>query len=326
MSVLVAGTTGAIAHHVLELLPREKGPLVAAGLKLPPPHLQRPDVQYVRADLRDPDEARRLFEYHQPSDVMHLAGRWSVRSGEEEPEESLLGNVSLARNVLEACRVSCPGARILLQSSAEVYGRGPSTRGAEIPRHEDDPVLPISTIGTSFACCEILTRQYALGYGLRVVVARPFNVVGPYLSEQVLAGELAAQLARIRVERGEPVLYTGDLEVERDYVDVRDLARAYLLLLEKGEPGESYNVATGRAVPVRQVAEELVQLSGGGVEIRFDPRRERGAEIPMLVGSVDKIRRHVGWSAAIPLRESLRDLWKEKLERARSERKGKTSC
>ncbi|MEN9308450.1 MAG: GDP-4-dehydro-6-deoxy-D-mannose reductase [Fibrobacterota bacterium] len=325
MSVLVAGTTGAIAHHVIDLLPREKGPLVAAGLRLPPPHLQRADVQYIRADLRDPEEARRLFEYHQPSDVIHLAGRWSVHSGEQEPEEALLGNVSLARNVLEACRRSCPGARILFQSSAEVYGRGPAGQGAEIPRLESDPALPLSTTGAALACGEILTRQYALGHGLRVVVARPFNVVGPYLSRQFLAGELAWQLSRIKVERGEPVLYAGDLEVERDYVDVRDLARAYLLLLEKGEPGESYNVASGRAVPVRQVAEDLVALSGGGIEIRFDPRRERNAEIPMLVGSIDKIRRAVGWSPAIPLKESLRDLWKEKLERMRSERKG-TPC
>ena len=122
MSILVAGTTGAIAHHVIELLPREKGPLIAAGLRLPPAHLQRPDVQYVRADLRDPEEARRLFEYHQPSEVVHLAGRWSVRSGEHEPDETLFGNISLARNVLEACRRSCPGARILFQSSSEVYG------------------------------------------------------------------------------------------------------------------------------------------------------------------------------------------------------------
>jgi GDP-4-dehydro-6-deoxy-D-mannose reductase len=325
MSVLVAGTTGAIVHHVLELLPREKGPLVAAGLRLPPPRLQRSDVQYVRADLRDPEEARRLFEYHQPSDVIHLAGRWSVRSGELEPEEALLGNVSLARNVLEACRRSCPGARILFQSSAEIYGRGPVGRGAEIPRTEDDPALPLSTTGASLACGEILTRQYALSHGLRVVVARPFNVVGPYLSRQFLAGELAWQLSRVQVDRGEPVLYAGDLEVERDYVDVRDLARAYLLLLEKGEPGESYNVATGRAVPARQVADDLIQLAGGGIEIRFDPRRERNAEIPMIVGSIDKIRNRTGWSPAIPLRESLRDLWTEKLERARLERKG-TPC
>ena len=265
MSVLVAGTTGAIAHHVIDLLPREKGPLVAAGLRVPPPHLQRADVQYVRADLRDPEEARRLFEYHQPSEVIHIAGWWSVRSGELEPEAALLGNIALASNVLEACHRSCPGARILFQSSAEVYGRGPAGRGAELPRLEDDPVLPVSTTGASLACSEVIARQHVLAHGLHVVVARPFNVVGPHLSQQFLAGELAWELSRIRVERGEPILYAGDLEVERDYVDVRDLARAYLLLLEKGEPGESYNVATGKAVPARQVAEELVQLAGGRI-------------------------------------------------------------
>jgi GDP-4-dehydro-6-deoxy-D-mannose reductase len=325
MSVLVVGTTGAVAHHLMELLPRERGPLVAVGPDLPDPEHQRKDAQYVKADLRDPEEANRLFEYFQPSEVVHLAAKWSVRSGEEEPEEALLGNVGLARNVLDACRRFCPGARILFQSSSEVYGLGPSGRGAEVPRVEDDPLLPLSTTGASMACTEIIARQHALAYGLRIVVARLFNPVGPHLSRQFLAGEVAWQLARLRLDRGEPVVYTGDLEVERDYVDVRDVARAYLLLLEKGEPGEAYNVCSGKAASARQVVEELVQHSGGGIEMRFDPRRERSVEIPMMLGDASKIERHVGWRAAVPLRASLLDLWIDRLRRSRQERKG-TRC
>ena len=319
MAVLVTGTTGAMALHLLELLPRDRGPLVAAGLRLPPPERQRPGIQYVRVDLRDAEEARRLFEYHQPTEVVHLAGRWSVKAGEDAPEESLLGNVALTRNVLDACRSSCPQARILLQSGAEVYGRGPAGRGAEVPRLEEDPLLPVSTTGTALACMEILARQYVLAWGLQIVVARPFNMVGPGLSRQFLAGELAWQLARIRVERGEPVLYAGDLEVERDYIDVRDVARAYLLLLDGGMPGEAYNVCSADATPARHLADELVHIAGGGVQIRLDPRRERTAEIPMLLGSRDKIRKEVGWTPAIPLRESLGDLWREKVGRFKAE-------
>lgn len=319
MAVLVTGTTGAMALHLLELLPRDRGPLIAAGLRLPPPERQRPGIQYVRVDLRDAEEARRLFEYHQPTEVVHLAGRWSVKAGEDAPEESLLGNVSLTRNVLDACRGSCPQARILLQSGAEVYGRGPAGRGAEVPRGEDDPLLPVSTTGTALACMEILARQYVLAWGLQIVVARPFNMVGPGLSRQFLAGELAWQLARIRVERGEPVLYAGDLEVERDYIDVRDVARAYMLLLDGGMPGEAYNVCSADATPARHLADELVHIAGGGIQIRLDPRRERTAEIPMLLGSREKIRKEVGWAPAIPLRESLGDLWREKVGRFKAE-------
>jgi len=320
MAVLVTGTTGAMPQHLLELLPRDRGPLVAAGLRLPPPERQRKDVQYVRVDLRDAEEARRLFEYHQPTEVVHLAGRWSVKAGEDSPEESLLGNVSLTRNVLEACRENCPTARILLQSGAEVYGRGPVGRGAEIPRREDDPLLPVSTTGTALSCMEILARQYTLAHGLQIVVARPFNMVGPGLSRQFLAGEIAWQLARIRVDRGEPVLYAGDLEVERDYVDVRDVARAYLLLLDGGMPGEAYNVCSGTPSPARHLADELIHIAGGSIQIRLDPRRERSAEIPMLLGASDKIRQEVGWVPAISLRESLGDLWREKVGRFKTER------
>lgn len=322
MSILVAGTTGAIAQHLIEILPRELGPLVAAGLQPPPAHVARRDVQYVRTDLRDPEEAQRLFEYHQPTQVFHLAVQGSVRSGEQEPEEALLGNVSIARNVLEACRRHCPGARILLQSSSEVYGRGPSGRPAEVPHAESDPVSPLSTTGVSLACAEILAGQYAQGHGLHILVARPFNVVGPGLSTRVLAGEIAWQLARIRTEKGEPVVYTGDLEVKRDYLDVRDLARAYLLLMEKGENGQTYNVCSGRTVSARQVAEILVQLHGGGAELRFDPRRERSTEIPMMIGSPEKLTTATGWLPAIALRESLKDLWNDMLHRFSMERKG----
>jgi len=320
MAVLVTGTTGAMAQHLLELLPRERGPLVAAGLRLPSRDQQRPDVQYVRVDLRDAEETKRLFEYHQPTEVVHLAGRWSVKAGEDSPEESLLGNVSLTRNVLDACRESCPRARILLQSGAEVYGRGPAGRGAEIPRKEDDPLLPLSTTGAALACMEIVARQYVLAHGLQIIAARTFNMVGPGLSRQFLAGELAWQLARIRVERGEPVLYTGDLEVERDYIDVRDVARAYLLLLDGGMPGEAYNVCSGKSLPARHLADELVHIAGGGIQIRLDPRRERAAEIPMLLGAGEKLFKEVGWTPAIPLRESLGDLWREKVGRFKAEK------
>ncbi|MBK8802191.1 MAG: NAD-dependent epimerase/dehydratase family protein [Fibrobacteres bacterium] len=322
MSILVAGTTGAIAQHLIESLPREHGPLVAAGLEPPPSHLARKDVQYVRTDLRDQEEAQRLFEYHQPTQVFHLAVQGSVRTGEQEPEEALLGNVSIARNVLEACKRHCPGARILLQSSSEVYGRGPTSRGAEIPRSETDPLAPLSTTGASLACAEILAGQYSQGHGLRILVVRPFNVVGPGLSPHLLAGEIAWQLARIRLDKGEPVVYTGDLEVKRDYLDVRDLVRAYLLLMEKGESGQTYNVCSGKSISARQVAELLVQFHGGSVELRFDPRRERSTEIPIMVGSAEKLTLATGWLPAIPLRESLRDLWNDMLHRHALDKKG----
>lgn len=320
MAVLVTGTTGAMVQHLLELLPRERGPLVAVGVRLPPPELQRRDVHYVRADLRDAEETRRLFEYHQPTEVIHLAGHWSVKSGERSPEEALLENVALVRNMLDACLRSSPQARILLQSGAEVYGRGPAGRGAEIPRNEDDPLLPVSTTGTALACMEILARQYGLANGMQVIVARPFNLIGPGLSRQFLAGEVAWQLARIRIEHGEPILHVGDLEIERDYVDVRDAARAYLLLLDGGMPGEAYNVCSGIPTTARHLVEELIHIAGGGIHTRIDPRRERAAEIPMLLGSSDKLLKEVGWAPAISLRESLGDLWREKVGRLKSEK------
>lgn len=326
MSVLVTGTTGAIAHHFLELLPRDIGPLVAVGLRLPPERTRRRDLEWIQADLREPSETMALFERIQPTRVVHLAGRWSVHAGEGDPEEALLGHLALVRGVLEAVRVHCQGARVLLQSSAEVYGRGPSGRGAETPRSEDDPLLPISVTGSAMACGEILARQYAVAHGLQIVVARPFNLLGPFLSRQYLAADIAAQIAHVRVNRGEPCVFAGDLEVERDYLDVRDAARAYLLLLEHGRAGEAYNVCSARSVPARQIADELVHVSGGGIEIRMDPRRERPAEIPMLVGRNDKIREHVGWVPAVPLQESIFDLWRDRLERTRAERKGKTKC
>jgi GDP-4-dehydro-6-deoxy-D-mannose reductase len=206
-------------------------------------------------------------------------------------------NVLGTLSVLEALHGEAPAARLLFASTGDVYGRAERT-----PTPEDAPVEPVSPYAASKAAAEIACRQAEL----EVVVARAFPHVGPGQDERFAVGSWTAQLARLRTERG-GVLRVGDLEVERDLNDVRDVCRAYRLLLDPIVPAGTYNVATGQAVPLRRVVELLVGLAGVEVEVERDETRMRPAEVRVLVGDPSKLRAATSWTPEIPLERTLAD-------------------
>ena len=194
--------------------------------------------------------------------------------------------------------------RAVLVGSAEEYGAaaGPS------PCREDDPVLPISPYGTSKAAATQLCRQYHRAFGLPVLAVRAFAHTGPGQDDRFVFPSFAAQLAAIEVGRAEPVLRVGDLSPARDYLDVRDVVRAYRDLLREGEPGEVYNVCSGSALTIRDGLEILLGLSSADVSVEIDSARLRPVDIPRLVGDPGRLRVATGWSPRLDFRDTLRDL------------------
>ena len=198
-----------------------------------------------------------------------------------------------------------PMPRIIFTSSAEVYGiRDPS----EYPLHERLDLRPANPYGASKAAAEAFLLSGARSFGLDVVVARAFNHIGPNQSERFVAASLAAQLARI-AGGGEPQMYVGSLSSARDFLDVRDVVEAYLALARRGEGAQIYNVCSGRAVTIRDVLRELISIARVPVEVREDPQRVRATEIPLSVGSSEKLREATGWQPKITLDRSLRDVY-----------------
>jgi GDP-4-dehydro-6-deoxy-D-mannose reductase len=214
-----------------------------------------------------------------------------------------------AYNLFEAARHAAPRARVLLVSSAEIYGGG---RGVmDVIHRESDPPVPLTPYATAVASCELVARQFTGAHHSDIVVARAFGVTGPYQDRKFVLSSAASQIAAIQLYDGETVIYTGNLDVSRDYLDVRDQARALALLIKRGRPGEVYNVCSGKVRTIRDLVMFLIGLSGAPIEIRIDPALERSIDIPLLVGSPEKLISLTGWKPMISLEDSLRDLYEE---------------
>ncbi len=209
--------------------------------------------------------------------------------------------------LLEACRRFQPAARILFISSSDVYGltaEGTKKR----PLTENDPVNVVNPYAFTKACGEWLSRFYHASENMEVIIARSFPHTGPGQSADFVCSDWASQVVRIERGEAEPVIKVGDLNLERDYTDVRDTVRAYFLLMERGCPGEVYNVCSGRAIRLKQVLEIILRLTNLKVRLEVDPHRLRKIDIPTLVGDNRKIKQQTGWVPEIPLEKTLADL------------------
>ena len=278
--VLVTGAHGFVGRHLLAELGEEGVALDA-------------DVLYREGLAGGVREAR-------PRAIVHLAARSWVHESWREPGAVWEVNVIGTVNVLKAVRDESPGARVLLVSTGEVYGRA-----ERLPTPEDAGVAPVSPYAASKAAAELAGRQAAAA-GLDVVIARAFQHEGPGRDERFAVGSWAAQIAALR-ERGGGSVSVGDLSARRDITDVRDVCRAYKLLLAPSTPGGTYNVGSGTAVAMQDVLELMIELAEVRVEIEQDAARLRPAEIPVLCGDASKLRNETAWRPTIPLRQTLAD-------------------
>ncbi|MGH9165480.1 MAG: GDP-mannose 4,6-dehydratase, partial [Acidimicrobiales bacterium] len=236
-----------------------------------------------------------------PAVVYHLAGLAHVGRSWEEPAEYLRVNAGGTLAVLEAARRCDSAPRVVVVSSAEVYGR---VTADQLPLDEDAPVRPVSPYAASKAAAEVVAVQAHLGHGLEVVVARPFNHIGPGQSPTFVVPALAGRILEAR-RTAAPVLAVGNLSPRRDFTDVRDIVRAYRLLAVAGQAGEVYNVCSGRDVAVEEVLRRLLVLAGLEVAVRPDPDLVRAVDVPVLVGDGSKLRAATGWEPTVALDATL---------------------
>jgi GDP-4-dehydro-6-deoxy-D-mannose reductase len=256
-------------------------------------------------DVCDVESAARSMREAAPDVVFHLAAQASVARSFEDPVGTYRANVLGTVAVLEAVRRSAPHARVVVASSAEVYG---DVAEDDLPIREAQPLRPSSPYAASKVAQEVAAFQSFRSYGLEVVVVRSFNLVGPGQSTSFALASFAEQLTRIANGDGEPVLRVGNLDARRDLTDVRDAVEAYIAVAERGLPGEAYNLCSGHVVTIREALDALIEASGHAVRVAVDPDRFRPTDIPCLAGSADKIRTATGWEPRRSLAESMRAL------------------
>ena len=264
----------------------------------------------AQLELLDADAVRAAVRAAAPSAVFHLAAQASVPYSWEHPRRTLKENIETTLNVLEAVRLEAPDAAVVFASSAEVYGRP-----ERLPVEESAPLRPRNPYAVSKAACDLLAAQYADVHGLRIARLRAFNQAGPGQSDDYVVGTLARQVAEAEQRgEGEAALSLGNLDSARDFIDVRDAARAQLLATEV-EPG-AYNVCSGRAVPVRELVDGLAGSTPVTVRVEVDPSRLRADDVPEVRGSADRFAAACGWEPEIPLQRTLADAlesWRQRL-------------
>lgn len=302
LKVLVTGATGFVGRHLWRhILDEGLNPCGTCFPDAPSPG----DKQLFHVDLRLGAAVDGLVERVRPDWVIHLAAVSNVRKSWDNRQETLETNLVGTSNLFEAVRRFAPSARLLFISSSDVYG---VLEGGEKRFREEDPFQAVSPYAYTKIAGELLGRFYVQVEKLDIVLARPFPHTGPGQSPDFVFSDWASQIVRIEKGGAEPVIRVGNLEVRRDYSDVRDIVRAYVLLMRKGRGGEVYNVGSGRTVSLAEILETLLSFSKRTIDARQDPAKLRKTDIPFLAGDVSKISRETGWTASIPLDKTLRDL------------------
>jgi GDP-4-dehydro-6-deoxy-D-mannose reductase len=263
----------------------------------------------AEVDITDGERVRSAFLDVRPDVIYHLAAASHVGTSWSAPVDVVRVNVEGSLNVFLAA-LEAGVRRVLLIGSAEQYGR---VTPDLLPVAETTPLRPVSPYGASKAGAEMMAWHAFHGRGLEVVAVRAFNHLGPGQSEALVASTIAKQVAEAE-QAGGGVVRTGNLEARRDFTDVRDVVRAYRLLVERGEPGEAYNVCSGRDVAIQEIADHLAAQAKAPVTFELDPERLRPADVPVVRGDNAKLRAATGWSTTIPLEDTLGDVlawWRE---------------
>lgn len=302
MRVLITGAGGFAGRYLIQELQSNGHTPVGFDLSVPDDPV---DIPFYTGDLTDPAAVRDCIRQAKPEACAHLAGIAFVPKGWSDPDFVMRVNVNGTIHLLEALREIRPDTRTLVVTSSEVYGREPRAE----PVKETDPLTPSNLYGVSKMAADLTALLYHRQYGHPILTARPQNHIGPGQSRLFVVSAFAEQLVELARSMDHPrMLRVGNLTSQRDFTDVRDVTRAYRLLLEKGQSGEAYNIASGRMKPVSELLDLLCERAGFRPLIEVDPDLHRPTDRPPLL-AIDKIQRDTGWTPSIPLSQTLSDIY-----------------
>lgn len=305
---LVTGISGFVGSHMAEYLLQQKVEVIGTiRQRSRMDHIKHllQHIELVECELRDPFSVENLIRETKPDLIFHLAAQSFVPTSWNSPMDTIHNNISGQVNILEAVRLLNLDCKIQVACSSEEYGH---VEPHEVPIKETNPLRPLSPYAVSKVAQDYLGYQYYKSYGLHIVPTRTFNHTGPRRGENFVTSNFAKQIAEIESGKKPPVLYVGNLQAKRDFTDVRDVVRAYWLALEKGEPGVTYNIASGKCCTIQEMLNNLLSYSKINIEINQDPSRLRPSDVEILLGDYTKFHRQTGWKPEIPFEQTMKDL------------------
>ncbi len=313
---LITGIAGFVGSHMAELLLSQG--YEVWGMSRPRSkmdHIEsiKSQLRLEDADLLDSHSLYTTLNKIKPDYIFHLAAQSFVPTSWGSPAVTLEVNIVGSANVFEAVRQVGIDPVIQIACSSEEYGM---VYENEVPIKETNPLRPLSPYAVSKLAMDYLGYQYFESYGMKIIRTRGFNHTGPRRGDTFAESTFAKQIALIEKGKQEPVIYVGNLEAQRDYTDVRDMVRAYLLAVQKCDAGEVYNIATGHAIKIEDVLKMMLGMSTVKVEIKQDPARMRPSDVPILIGDTKKFQEKTGWKAEIPFEKTAADLlnyWRERV-------------
>jgi GDP-4-dehydro-6-deoxy-D-mannose reductase len=306
-TALVTGVTGFVGSHLAESLLSDgvnvvgvaRGTQWAVGAE----HLEgRVPVEDV--ELSDVNRLREVFAAAKPDEVYHLAGLASVPVSIRQPNIAWEVNFLGSQNVYAALEAAAPSARMLVISTGTVYGKPTAELGAITERTPFHPTTPYSQ---SKLAADLLGLRLAQERGLKIFVVRSFNHIGPRQQGEFAIADFAKQIAKGEKDAS-PQLHCGNIDIDRDFLDVRDVVKAYRALMQHAQPGEPYNLASGKTYRLRTLVEKLLSSTGAKFEIVQDASRLRSDDPDVIRVDPAKLQKQTGWKPTIPIETTLKDV------------------
>ncbi|MBN1428783.1 MAG: GDP-mannose 4,6-dehydratase [Anaerolineae bacterium] len=311
MKALITGVDGFVGGHLAQHLADQQDTTIIGTTWLSTnqyPHLEKLGVHLHQIDLTNEEATHQLIEDTRPDHIYHLAGQSFVPESFKHPWETLRNNIQAQLNILQGIVKQGLETRVLVVGTAEVYG---PISPSEVPTNEQQPLHPTSPYGVSKVAQDMLGLQYFHSHQVAAIRVRPFNQIGPGQSQRFVIPAFASQIAAIEKGSQEPIIKVGNLAAKRDFTDVRDMVRAYLLLLQHGEPGEVYNIGSEQAYSIQEILDTLLGMTEIPIEVQIDPDRFRPVEIPIMQADNSKIQAATGWRPTYSIEQSLADILAE---------------
>ena len=314
MKALIIGGGGFVGRYLAEHLLQDCG-WETIVTKLPKETVEVEGCEAYNLDILDKDAVEALLVRLKPDAILHLAAQSSVAYSWKNPQLTADINIHGCLNVLDAVR-SIPGyaPKILLIGSGEEYGH---ILPEETPIKEDNCSRPGNIYAATKACQNMLGKIYADAYGLDVMMVRAFNHIGPNQTPMFVVADFCQQAAEIEAGKREAVMRVGNLSAKRDFTDVRDVIRAYALIMEHGKAGETYNVGSGHAVSIQQILDTIISLSKADIKVEVDPEKLRPVDVPIIEADIRKLVECTGWKREIPLERTIEetlDYWRKEVK------------